>query len=194
MSNNERVSVRETVFARGDFSCPVEQASVAYVLKHIENVADDGSPRSADTGEFVECRSCGTVFPPTVLGGDESTQASSLHGAFSLLFSAMIIADGKVKPAELDAANRLSARLGLSYDTDTLTNDTPRVRGDLSDVLREASRNLSLELRRELLIGAIVIARADGEIASEERGLIANAGRHMGFTRSSVEGIFADAT
>ena len=173
--------------ARGTFRCPYEQADVSYVLMHI--VAPEG-----EVGEFVECRSCGTVFPPRVLGGDDATQKSSLEEAFSLLFSAMIIADQSVKPTELDAAKQLLARLGLSYDIETLTDVAPRVRGDLAEVLQTASRNLSLKLRRQLLIGSIVIAGADGEISIEESDLIADAGRHMGFTRRSVDEMFESTT
>lgn len=194
MPHDGDIQVRETIYVRGNFVCPTERLDAPYVLKHVEHAMSGDSQTAQEIGEFVECRSCGTVFPPTVLGGDEATQDSSLHVAFSLLFSAMIIADDSVKPAELEAANELSMRLGLSYDMNTLTRDTPRVRGDLSEVLREASRNLSLQLRRELLVGAIVIARADGEFASDERHLIADAGRHMGFTRNAIEQIFTDVT
>ena len=180
---NSDMKVVESVRARGSFLCPYERESVAYVFKRV--IPSEGTP-----GEFVECRSCGTVFPPTVLGGDEATQQSSLQEAFTLLFSAMIVADAEVKPRELQSAKELAAHVGVRFDADALARGTERVRGDLSDVLRVASENLSIALRRELLVGSIVIAGADGEVSSEERRLIANAGRHMGFTRAAIDDFF----
>ncbi len=179
------VEASEKVVARGEFACPVERQSASYVVKRV--VLDD-----AELGEFVLCRSCGSEFPPKVLNESESGQTTSLHEAFSLLFSAMIIADGVVKQPELAMAKKLLARHDVEYDMDVLVNESKRVLGDLADVLREASRHLSLGRRRLLLEGAMLIANSDKEFRVEERELIANAGRHMGFTRTGIAELFEE--
>lgn len=172
--------------ARGSFRCPLERKEANYVVTQVV--------RNDDVlGEFVECRSCGWEFPPKVLDGPEPTERPSLHGAFSLLFSAMIIADGQIKEREMAMASRLLARLDLDYDMDVLLDDAQRVRGDLAEVLQDASEHLSLAQRRLLLEGAMLIATADAEFRAEERELIANAGRHMGFTRQGVNEFFEAA-
>lgn len=177
---------QEIVVARGNFACPVERRDASYVVKQI---VLDGE----ELGEFVLCRSCGSEFPPKVLSPDQQTQETSLHEAFSLLFSAMIIADGLIKEPELVMARKLLARLDVDYDMDVLVSDSARVLGDLTEVLRQASRHLSLAHRRLLLEGAMLIANADDEFRIEERDLIANAGRHMGFTRSGISDLFDEA-
>ena len=177
---------REKVVARGSFSCPLEKRDADYVVNHV--VLND-----QQLGEFVLCRSCGAEFAPKVLTAKGGTPATSLHDAFSLLFSAMIIADGVIKEPEVTMAKQLLQRFELDYDMDVLTSESERVKGDLAEVLREASQHLSLAHRRLLLEGAMSIANADSEFRVEERDLIANAGRHMGFTRSGIAELLADA-
>lgn len=175
----------EKVVARGEFACPVQRRDASYVVKQI---VLDGE----QLGEFVLCRSCGSEFPPKVLNANKNSQNTSLHEAFSLLFSAMIIADGVIKEPELVMARKLLARHDVDYDMDVLVNESQRVLGDLADVLQEASRHLSLGRRRLLLEGAMLIANSDDEFRVEERDLIANAGRHMGFTRTGITELFAE--
>lgn len=170
---------REKVVARGSFRCPREKRDADYVVKQV--VLDDRK-----LGEFVLCRSCGLEFAPKVLSSPSDVPMTSLHEAFSLLFSAMIIADGVIKEPEMTMAKQLLRRFELDYDMDVLTSESERVKGDLAEVLREASEHLSLAHRRLLLEGAISIATADKEFRVEERELIENAGRHMGFTRSGI--------
>lgn len=179
MSTVDGAQAQEQVVARGTFACPIERQEASYVVKH---VVLDG----AELGEYVLCRSCGSEFAPKVLNADEHAQETSLHEALSLLFSAMIIADGVIKEPELVMARQLLARHDIDYDTDVLKTDSKRVLGDLADILREASRHLSLANRRLLLEGATLIGHADRELRVEERDLILNAGRHMGFTRSAI--------
>lgn len=186
MSDVGGAAAQEHVVARGEFACPVEKRDASYVVKHI--VLDD-----EELGEFVLCRSCGSEFPPRVLNPEDHPQQTSLHEAFSLLFSAMIIADGLIKEPEMAMARKLLARHNVDYDMDVLNSDSQRVLGDLADVLREASRHLSLAHRRLLLEGAMLIANADNEFRIEERDLIANAGRHMGFTRTGIAELFDEA-
>lgn len=176
----------EVVVARGDFRCPIEKRDASYVVKHV--VLDDD-----ELGDYVLCRSCGSEFAPKVLKADEQTQQTSLEEAFSLLFSAMIIADGHIKSSELEMASKLLARLDVDYDMDVLLDESKRVLGDLADVLHQASRHLSLAHRRLLLEGAMLIANADDEFRIEERNLIADAGRHMGFTRQGISELFDEA-
>jgi len=174
---------RERVMARGTFHCPWERREANYVVTQI--VRDDEV-----IGEFVACRSCGAEYAPKVLSAAEDGEETALHAAFSLLFSAMIIADGRIKKRELSMAKRLLGQLQLDYDMDVLVGDAKRVPGDLAEVLRDASQHLSLAQRRLLLEGAMQIAVADEEFRQEERELIANAGRHMGFTRQGVNEFF----
>lgn len=178
---------QEHVVARGNFNCPIENDDAAYVVKQ---VALDGH----ELGEFVLCRSCGSEFAPKVLNPDERTTTTALQEAFRLLFSAMIIADGVIKEPELTTARKLLSRHDVDYDMEVLLSDSERVLGDLANVLQEASRHLSLAHRRLLLEGAVMIANADHEFRIEERDLIANAGRHMGFTRTGLSELFDEAT
>jgi len=176
---------REQIVARGEFTCPVERNDASYVVKQI--VLGD-----VELGEHVLCRSCGSEFAPKVLKPEVSGTATSLHEAFSLLFSAMIIADGIIKQPELAMARSLLARHDFDYDAEVLATESERVSGDLAEVLQEAGRHLGLARRRLLLEGAMLIANADDEFRPEERDLIANAGRHMGFTRTGIAELFAE--
>lgn len=182
----ELSEAEERVVARGTFRCPYEKRDAQYVVTQVVR-------RDDVLGEFVACRSCGIEFPPDVLGSEPPTGEPSLHRAFSLLFSAMIIADGQVKARELEVAKRLLAEFNLDYNDDVLDDDAKQVRGDLAEVLHDASQHLSLAQRRMLLEGAARIAAADGELRGEEHELITNAGRHMGFTRQGVQGFLDEA-
>ena len=186
MSTVDGAEAQEQVVARGTFACPIERHEASYVVKQIVL-------GGAELGEFVLCRSCGSEFAPKVLNADDQAHATSLHEALSLLFSATIIADGVIKEPELVMARQLLARHDIDYDMGVLKTDSVRVLGDLADILQEASRHLSLAHRRLLLEGAMLIAHADHELRVEERDLILNAGRHMGFTRSAIADLLDEA-
>ena len=179
MERSKTLEADERVVARGTFQCPHGRREANYVITQVVR-GDDV------LGEYLACRSCGVEFPPTVLEQHHEGEQSSLHGAFSLLFSAMIIADGTVLKRELAMATKLLASLDVDYDIDVLVSDAKRVAGDLTTVLRDASRHLSLGQRRLLLEGAAMIAAADKDFQTDEHELIANAGRHMGFTSQGV--------
>lgn len=185
----------ETIVKKGEFYCPVEKSEQRFEHKAVKKTATAFFVPVADLkelGQYVECKSCGSTFAPAVLELDNRVTQPSLYDAMSMLFSAMIVADGEVKQQELKWASDLLRDLEPPYDMDRFLREARQDPRELDVVLQDASANLSVEQREMLLEMSMVIAGSDGGISQEELDLIERAGKNMGFDEEGIAQALAE--
>jgi len=148
-------------------------------------------------GEYVECASCGASYEPRVLELPTNAHMEDrLTRALRHVVVAMLRADGRIDPAEKEAAVEVVTRFGLDgYDLATLETDLEQLSvSDLDDELVGVGEMLSTQGQEAVVAACLLLASADGHVDERELEMVVRAGRSLGMSPAHVRGVLAEMT
>lgn len=189
---------------RGRFHCPQcgsereyknQQVRRYFTLFFIPVIPMD------ELGRYVECSSCAGTFKPEVLNYDPVAERkhfeAQFHAAVKVVMIHMLLADGRVEEAEIEAMGRILEGLtGAKPDAALLQQE---VRSSAisarkpAEVAAEVAPMLNVQGRETVLRAAIMVADDDGQVARKELRLLGEIGRALELSGAHLKGLLMEA-
>lgn len=175
--------------ANGDFHCP-NCGTSPYTHKRVQRYFTlywiPLFPLNT-LGEYVECELCAQGYDPEILAYDPSEGMqvffSQLDLAARRLMAAMVIADGAIDEAELqamvEASEKLPGGMMSLEEAQAAVDDAMAHPAAPVDVVRDVKDMLNDQGKQLLLYVACEIAGADGDIADDEKMLLLQIGEAL---------------
>jgi uncharacterized tellurite resistance protein B-like protein len=151
-------------------------------------------------GEYIECDGCDGTFQPEVLGYDPNEEQrridAEFHGAIKVVMIHMLLADGVVDESEMAAMGQVLSELtGETPDLALLRQqvDSSAVTGrDPIAVAAEVAPMLNAAGREMVMRAAIMVALADGVLASDEERLLGKLANALEISGAHLKGLMMD--
>jgi hypothetical protein len=186
--------------AEGTFFCPKCGADRSYLLEQIRQwftfffvpIFPTGRP----LGEHVRCTTCNTRFRPEILSTPTSAQLTAgLAAAMRVATVAVVKAgdqhDGSARVAAVAAIMQSGT---TDYSDAQLQHDIDA--GDVSALpayLNPLANGLTLQGKENFVATLVEVAKADGPLTADERGVVGGVGAALGLSAAHLEGIMATA-
>lgn len=148
-------------------------------------------------GEYVECHGCRGTFEIAVLSFDPAAerrrQDARLRDAVRRVMVEMMLADGNVDDAEVEAIRNVHGRvLGAEISREDVLRDARVAREDgrgIAAALRPLAGSLTDAGKEMVLRAAMCVAAADGRMDDAERARLAEVALSLGMSREHVHGV-----
>jgi uncharacterized tellurite resistance protein B-like protein len=189
---------------RGSFFCPQCSGERQYKHQHVRRFFTlffiPLIPLD-ELGNYVECQACTGTYKPEVLSFDPTAERrridAEFHGAIKVVMIHMLLADGEVEDAEIEAIGRVIAQLsGKEPDMALLreqVGSSAVARRNPVDVAHEVAGTLNVAGKEMVIRAAITVALADGVLAPKESKLLMELAGALELSGAHVKGLLMEA-
>lgn len=153
-------------------------------------------------GEYIECQRCTSTYKTSILAYDPQQAAAAeeaeFHKAVRRVLVLMMLADGVIEDAEIDAIQTILGKLEDREVTRQEIEVEITVAQAQSTDIKEYCRGMAGYLNdagREMVVkAAILVAGADGRFDDSERDALAKLASALNMSRAHFSGVLADMT
>jgi uncharacterized tellurite resistance protein B-like protein len=191
---------RNVVVSRGDFHCPSCQSKQPYqhveVKRYFTLYFIPLFPLET-VGEYVECGSCKETYKRHVLQYDPEQEQrefrSELGAAVTMILVQMMLIDGDVDDAEIEAIRHIHQQLlQREIAPDEIRSEAVALRhsgAPVSESLTLIAPRLNEHGKEMVMRAACMVALADEVLRDEELALLVQYARALGLSEAHFKGI-----